>query len=150
MNKKSNKILVGGGYIFFVIITIGLAIGFSFLSYYVCQKSFDIATFLLIVPFFDFLFLFGSIYWIACVNVVELNNDKILKKGVFHCSIRIADITEIRKITYPIDNEYYVLVDNKHDITTRTKKNSSICVPCNEKGYKFLKSFLSIDIPLYY
>ena len=151
MNKQSNKILVGGQNIFFVILDIGVAILFSYSSYYVYQKKFDIVSFLLlVVPIFAFAFIFGPIYFIACVNVVELNNDIILKKGIFHCSIRIADITEVKKITYPIDDEYYVLVDNKHDITTRTKKNSAICVPCNEKGYKFLKSFLSIDIPLYY
>lgn len=84
------------------------------------------------------------------INIVTISENKITKRGRYSCTIEIADITEVKKITYPIDDEYYVLVDNKHDITTRTKKNSAICVPCNEKGYKFLKSFLSIDIPLYY
>ena len=156
MLAKKNRILVGKNGLFIWLLYLIIYIAFNAGSIYLFTGAENTLTKIIIeiivYSFFSIIFFIVSFFSNRSCNYVYLSNDKLRRRGFlfgFKKEIPICKIKRIERIFLHLDGDFYVLVEESGNYLERIRKESAIFIPCNKKGYDFIRMFWDGEIPEY-
>ncbi len=156
MLAKKNRILVDKNGIFLWLLYLIIYIAFMGGSIYLFSGAENnlakIIIGIILYSFFSIIFFIVSFFLNRACNYVYLFNEKLRRIGFlfgFKKEIPICKIKRIERIFLHIDGDFYVLVEESGNYLERIRKESAIFIPCNKKGYDFIRMFWGEEIPEY-
>ena len=107
----------------------------------------------LTVGSFLFLVMFLFILNRLGYKVIYDNDKKVIYRKVFICGylyeLKVEDIKEVITVTFPMEADFYVLVDSVNTKYDGGSKNSFIRIEKKKENYDFIKQFWDKPITIY-
>lgn len=108
---------------------------------------------ILTVGFFLFLIIFLFILNRLGYKVIYDNDKNVIYRKGFICGnlyeLKIEDIKEVITVTFPMETDFYVLVDSVNTKYDGGSKNSFIRIEKKKENYDFIKQFWDKPITIH-
>ena len=81
---------------------------------------------------------------LGAIIIYHEENKVLHRKGFlfgYKETLKIEDIIAVKKITFPKDNTYYVLIDNQHTSYESGAKKSFFRIACSKESKEFIEQF---------
>ena len=101
---------------------------------------------IIILVFITTLFLFAYFFFnrMGAVIIYDIDNKTLIRKGYlfgYKDILKIEDIIDVKKATFPKDGTYYVLIDNNHTVYEGGFKKSYFSITCSKESKEFIEQF---------